>query len=53
MISVILPITYGDNERSRLDGIRSSRIGFHGFHQREYDVMCGKRKTLKLILSGC
>ena len=55
MISVIIPIKYGDNERSRLSGIGLGIgvIDFQGYHQRGYNVMCRKRKTLIVILSGC
>ena len=45
MILAISPITYGDDKRSRLSGIGSMVIGFQRCHQREYNVMCGKRKT--------
>ena len=45
MISAISPITYDDNERSILSGIGSRVIGFQGYHQREYNIMYGKRKT--------
>ena len=34
MISVIILIKYGDNERSRLNGIGSSGIGFQGCYKR-------------------
>ena len=45
MISANNPIKYSDNERNRLSGIGSRGISFQGCHQREYNVMCGKRKT--------
>ena len=53
MISAISPIKYDDNERSRLSGIGKGGIGFQGCHQIEYNVMCGKRKKLTVIMSGC
>ena len=53
MISAISPIKYGDNERSRVSGIWLMGIGFQGCHQRDYNVMCEKRKIWTVIMSGC
>ena len=45
MISAINPIQYGDNERRRLSGIGSRRIGFQGFHQRVKMSCMGSEKN--------
>ena len=46
------PIKYGDNERSRLSGLGSRGNWFSRMSSKRCNVMCGKRNTRTVIMSG-